>query len=77
MSEISAQEFGEMRAQVAGLREQVGDLRKSMSDMTSAVTAMQTTMAEARGGWKTLVAVSAISGALTSAITWLLPHWRN
>lgn len=81
MNDISAQEFGEMKAQVAGMREQVSDMKVSLAAMTAAVNQMQATLAEARGGWKTFLAIAGLSGAVTGLLAPLLPqflsHWKT
>lgn len=70
MSGIDPQEFGQMQAQVATLTEMVRDLRED-------VAAMRNQLAEARGGWKFLLAAIGISSALGGLATWLLTHFTR
>lgn len=61
MSDADVQrEIGRLGATVERLEDDVRDLRRMTADM-------HTTITEARGGWKTLLAVGALSSALTTA----------
>ena len=69
---IDPQEFGRLQAEVAAQRRDMDRMAAAMSEMAASVKAMQTQLAEARGGWKTLLMVggaAATAGAmLTKAI---------
>ncbi|HET8744318.1 MAG TPA: hypothetical protein VFM98_01845 [Ramlibacter sp.] len=70
MSAIDPQEFGQLQAQVSALTEIVKELRAD-------VAAMRTQMAEARGGWRVLMAIGGASSVLGGAATWLLTHFTG
>jgi hypothetical protein len=68
MAPIDPRDFGKLEAEVAILREQV-------SAMAEDLRAVRSTLDAAHGGWRVMMAVSGISGALTAAAVKLLPFW--
>lgn len=74
MSDIDPQQFGALQAQVAALVASDVETAKTLRALTEQVTAMRVQMAEARGGWKVLLALGGASASLGSAATWLLTH---
>jgi len=73
---IDPQEFGGLQAEVAAQRRDMDRMSRAMEEMASALQAMQTQLAEARGGWKVLLMVggaSATAGAgMVQLVSWLL-----
>lgn len=55
MSEISPQEFGRLTAKVETLEEQVAEMRADLR-------AVRDMLAEARGGWKLMLAIAGFAG---------------
>lgn len=54
------------------------DMDKLVADMEAikeTLANINTTLAEARGGWKVLMMLGGAGGALGSAITYTLTHW--
>ena len=70
MSDIDPQEFGRLQSQVETLI--ASDARKTilLETMTTSISAIQLQLAEARGGWRLLVALGGMSATLASAVTW-------
>lgn len=58
-------EFGKIEAKVEELEKKVDRMQASLDSITQ-------TLSEAKGGWKTLVAVGTIAGGLGAAATKIL-----
>lgn len=74
MSTIDPQEFGRLQAQVETLIESNRINTATLETMSEAVHAMQLQMAEAKGGWRTLVFLGGAAASLGGAISWVLSH---
>ncbi len=65
MTEINPRDFGKLEAEVASLK-------KSLDDMATDMKAVRSALDAAGGGWRVLVAVGGLSGAVTAvAVKWL------
>lgn len=64
-------DIGRMEAEIKNLNITVGALTTSVAALTSETRQIKETMAEARGGWRTLVWLAGASGALGSALTYV------
>jgi hypothetical protein len=72
MAEFNPQEFGRLQAQVEQLLESNRLLTESVSTMSIAVQSMQVQMAEARGGWKVLMAIGTASATAGGFASWAM-----
>lgn len=74
MTDINPQEFGRLQAEVLAQRRDLDRMATSLDEMAKAMHAMQEQLAQARGGWKTLMLVggaAATCGALIAkAAVW-------
>lgn len=68
MSTINPQEFGYLKAQVETLVESDRQRGVLLESMAKDLTTMRLQMAEAKGGWKVLLAVGGTSATVGSAI---------
>lgn len=66
MTEIDPREFGRLEAEVK-------NLSKSVEDMSTDLKAVRSAMDAAGGGWRVLVAVGALSGAVTATLVKWIP----
>jgi hypothetical protein len=66
MSEIDPREFGRLEAEVKALT-------KSVEAMSTDLKAVRSALDAAGGGWRVLVAVGALSGAISAAVVKILP----
>lgn len=57
-------DLGRHDAQIEGLQNQFKQLHKDMQAMNAALIEINKTLAEARGGWKTLMLVGGIAAAI-------------
>jgi hypothetical protein len=69
MSEISPRDFGKLEAEV-------GSLTRKVDEMADDLKAVRSAMDAAGGGWRVLVAVGGLSGALTGLAVKFLPFLR-
>lgn len=60
-------DFGRLEAQVTRLKEDV-------EDMSQKLDTLMTYMAEARGSWKTVLALGGFAAAIGSVLTWVITH---
>ena len=74
MADIDPQEIGRLQAQVEMLIESNRINTATLETMSEAVHAMQFQMAEAKGGWRTLVFLGGAAASLGGAISWMLSH---
>ena len=66
MTEINPRDFGKLEAEVASLK-------KSLDDMATDMKAVRSALDAAGGGWRVLVAVGGLSGAITAVVVKWLP----
>jgi hypothetical protein len=70
MNTIDLQEFGRLQAQVETLITAVGKLDGKVDDMGKQ-------LAEAKGGWRVLMAIGGASATAGGALSWLLTHFTG
>ena len=58
------------------LENQVEQLAKDVHDLKLTVEAMSTMMQQAQGGWKAIMLVGGIAGALGAVVAWIATHVR-
>ncbi|CAB4120870.1 hypothetical protein UFOVP2_39 [uncultured Caudovirales phage] len=71
---ISARDFGHLEAEVAALTELMKAQTVAMSSMSIRLDAMNTTLTEARGGWKVLMLVGGAGALAGNIIPWAIGH---
>lgn len=66
---------------IAVLKEQVGTLSRTMNEMRETLDTLakemadvSSTLAQARGGWKTLMVVGGAAASLAEAVHWVVAH---
>lgn len=74
MSDVDPVEFGRLQAQVAALLESDKEKTALLKTLAEDVTAMRLQMAEAKGGWRTLVFLGGAAASLGGGISWVLTH---
>lgn len=74
MADIDPQEFGRLQAQVERLLESNQVLTEAVATMSTAIQSMQLQMAEAKGGWRTLVFLGGAAASLGGVVSWLVTH---
>jgi hypothetical protein len=76
MSDIDPQEFGRLQAQVETLIASDAAKTDLLTKLADDMQAVRLQLAEARGGWRLLVALGGASGAVGAAIAWAASHMR-
>lgn len=66
-----------MAVEVAHLKVAVADLRATNAQQNEKLDRVLAQLAEARGGWRTLMLVGGAAGSLGSVASWLVSHWRG
>jgi hypothetical protein len=59
---------GELRADIARLEERLAHVMHDQEQMAADLRNIRDTLANAKGGWRVLVAIATISSAVTGAI---------
>lgn len=72
MSDAALQrDIGRLEGEVKALARTVDQLSEKFEETNRHVSAINSTLAEAKGGWQTLVWLAGVSGSVGAAITWL------
>jgi predicted secreted protein len=72
--EISARDFGRLESEVTSLRDLVRAQTMAMQAMTARIEAINVTLSEAKGGWRTLMYVGGAAGSIGAGISWIISH---
>lgn len=65
-----------LQVEVTYLKVAVSDLRATNTVQNEKLDKVLAQLAEARGGWRTLMLIGGAAGSIGGAITWLLQHAR-
>lgn len=65
-----------LQVEVSYLKLAVADLRATNTVQNEKLDKVLAQLAEARGGWRTLMLIGGAAGSIGSGITWLLSHMK-
>lgn len=65
-----------MKVEMEYLKAGMIELRAANAAQTEKIDQLLAIVAEARGGWRTVVAIGGAAGAIGSGITWIATHWK-
>lgn len=71
-----AEKIGELRGSLQGLQNEVSTVKRDVHDLRVEMAPVRDAISQARGGWKTLLAVGAIAGAAGALLSKLIPFLR-
>lgn len=71
MNEIDPKEFGRLQAQVETLIASEAQKTVLLQTLAEDMQAVRLQLAEARGGWRLLVALGGMSGTLGAGLAWV------
>jgi phage shock protein A len=81
--DIDARAFGQLEGEVKALAQTLEAQNKTLAaqndtlaQVTKELGEIKTTLAEARGGWKTLIWIAGAAAAAASGVTWVMQHLR-
>jgi len=77
VTEINLQEFGRLQAEVAAQRRDLDRMATSLEAMAASINAMQDQLAQARGGWKTLLLVGGAAATCGAVLAKLAVWWAQ
>lgn len=66
-----------IQVEVAHLKLAVAELRTTNVELDRKLDQVLAQLAEARGGWRTLMLIGGAAGTLGSGFTWLFSQWRG
>lgn len=73
----NATSIAAIQVEVSYLKAAVADLRATNAELDRKLDQVLFQMAEARGGWRTLMLIGGAAGTLGSALTWVIGQWRG
>jgi hypothetical protein len=65
-----------LQVEVSYLKVAVGDLRATNTLQNEKLDKVLAQLAEARGGWRTLMLIGGAAGSIGSGLTWLMSHMK-
>lgn len=65
-----------LKTELAALRKDFDRLATTLERLVADLDNVQTTLSEARGGWRTLMLMGGAGASLGSVITWVASHVR-
>jgi len=65
----TARELATHASDIAHLQDDMDKLAADINDIKATLAAIQTTLAEAKGGWRMLMMIAGVSGTVGAAIT--------
>jgi hypothetical protein len=66
-----------IQVELAHQKVAIADLRATNAQLNDKLDRVLAQLAEARGGWRTLMLVGGAAGTLGSFASWLISHWRG
>lgn len=66
-----------VQVEVSYLKLAVADLRATNTLQNEKLDKVLAQLAEARGGWRTLMLIGGAAGSIGSGLTWLFSHWKG
>ena len=66
---IDPREYGRLEQQVTQLTADVHSMKITIEEMNAF-------MQQSKGGWKTIVVLASVSGAIASAVTWFVGNMK-
>lgn len=73
----TARELATHANDIEHLQKDMDKLVQDMEEIKKAILSIQTTLSEAKGGWRLLVAAAGAGGALTVAIDGIIKFWSK
>lgn len=65
-----------LETEVSYLKAGMVDLKATNAQQSAKLDAIISTMAEARGGWRTLLLIGGAAGTVGGFLSWAISHWK-
>jgi len=75
-AQANAIQLAALAVEVAHLKVAVADLRSTNASQSAKLDRVLEQLAQARGGWRTLMLIGGAAGTLGSAATWVVSHLK-
>lgn len=72
--DIDARAFGQLEGEVKALHGMLSEQNKTLASLQFKLDEVSATLAEARGGWRTLVWLGGLSATVSALATWAVQH---
>lgn len=69
--------LAQLQVEVAYMKAAIARLDDSNSELQQKLDRVLDQLAQARGGWRTLMLIGGAAGSLGSVVTWLVSQWRG
>lgn len=66
-----------LELEVSYLKASMVDLKATNAQQSAKLDAIINTMAEARGGWRTLLMIGGAAGTAGGFLSWTISHWKG
>lgn len=73
----NAIQLAAMSVEVAHLKVSVADQRTTIAELDRKLDQVLSQLAEARGGWRTLMLLGGAAGSVGGGLTWLISHFKG
>lgn len=70
----TVRELATHASEIKHLQDDMDKLVKDMDEIKRAIAQINSTLSEARGGWKTMVALGTVGGILGAVVEWFVTH---
>lgn len=70
------QDIVRLETQVEHMSRAIDNLTSMLNEQAKTLAAIQKTLSEARGGWKTLMIVGGAASTLGAVLSWIVSHVR-
>lgn len=64
-------------AEIKHIQDDLDKIAVEMAEVRKALSEINKTLSEAKGGWKVLMLIGGAGGAVGSFITWVVAHWKG
>ena len=64
-------------AEIKHIQDDLDKIAVEMAEVRKALSEINKTLSEAKGGWKILMLIGGASGTVGSFITWVVAHWKG
>ena len=72
----TARELATHANDIQHLQEDMDKMVKEMAEIKRSLAAIDRTLSEARGGWKTFLAIGGAGAALVELLQWIIQHFK-